>query len=147
MSSLLRGYAQPTSNNIWSHGANLYDLDAIKAAFRGENGSGYSGPEPEYADNIILFDTLDNFNYATYELFYNADNTTYADSYIAHRDMGKRLYIGVKGSESRMIIMGLIKVANSVNVTAYGIIGLNISESTTNYWDGDIDVDLIRGAA
>ncbi len=144
MSSVLRSYAQTPSKFFWSHGADLWSLDDIKAAFRGQNGSSYSGPEPEYSGSMILFDTEDNFKDATYELLNNSSNTYYAQSYWTHKDMGKDLYIGIKGATSH-IIMSLVGLAGEEGV-GYGLTGVSVNKTINDYYDEDIDVDLIRGA-
>jgi hypothetical protein len=145
MSSILRAPKQTPSNFFWSHGADVWSLDDIKAAFKGQNGSGYSGPEPEYSGSLILFDTEEHFADATYELLYDSSNTYYAESYETHRDMGKTLYMGVKGGESKILTFGLLKVNGTTNV-GYGLTSMNLSPYINNFYDGDIEVDLIRGA-
>jgi hypothetical protein len=119
-------------------------MDDIKAAFRGQNGSSYSGPEPEYHDSIILFDTEEHFQDATNELLVDADVTYVADSYNTHKDMGKNIYIGVKNAESRMLTFSLIRI-NGTNNTGYGLTAINVSAAVLSYYDEDIDVDLMRG--
>ena len=146
MTSVGRIIKQTPSNFFWSHGARVYTLDDIKSAFRGENGSGYSGPQPEYAGSMILFDTEANFSDATYELFVDYINPLYADSYMTHQDMGKNIYIGVKGGESRMLTMSLIRLQGT-DTTAYGLTAINVSAAVYSDYGGDVDVDLIRGAA
>ena len=148
MTSVLRTHKQTPSNFFWSHGADIWSLDDIKAAFRGQNGSSYSGPEPKYDGNFILFDTEEHFADATYELLNNSDNTYYADSYNTHTDMGKNIYIGVVGRESKMLTMSLVKIQGT-NAGAprvgFGLTAMNLSDYSLNYYDGNIDVDLIRG--
>jgi hypothetical protein len=150
MSSVLRSKSQTPSTFFWSHGADIFDLDAIKAAFRGENGSNYSGPEPEYSGNFILFDTEEHFADATYELLFDASNTFYAESYVTVKDLGKNLYIGVKGKDSQMLTMSLVKAnGNDAGTSSfgigYGLTAINVSNYVDNYYDGDIEIDLIRG--
>ena len=124
----------------------MYTLDDIKSAFRGENGSGYSGPQPEYAGSMILFDTEANFTNATIGLLVDYTSSLYADSYMSHQDMGKNIYIGVKGGESRMLTMSLLRLQGT-DTTAYGLTAVNVSAGVYSYYDGDVDIDLIRGAA
>lgn len=147
MSSVMRIFKQTPSNFFWSHGADIWSLDDIKAAFRGQNNSSYSGPEPEYNGSFILFDTEEHFTDATYELLNNSSNTYYADSYNTHTDMGKNIYIGVVGGESKMLTMSLVKIqgtnAGQPRV-GFGLTAMNLSDYSLNYYDGDIDVDLIR---
>lgn len=147
MTSVMRTPKQTPSNFFWSHGADLWSLDDIKAAFRGQNGSSYSGPEPEYRGSMILFDTEAHFAEATYQLLYNSSNTYYADSYNTHLDMGKNIYIGVAGGESKMLTMSLVKIQGTNSGEArvgYGLTAMNLGDYSLNRYDGDIDVDLIR---
>jgi hypothetical protein len=147
MSSILRSVKQTPSNFFWSHGADLWSMDDIKAAFRGERDSGYSGPEPEYADSIILFDTEAHFQEATFELIYDSINTYFADSYMVHQDMGKNIYIGVKGAESRMMTLSAVRVQGTTNV-GFGLTAINVSKSVYDYYEneseGGLSIDLIR---
>jgi hypothetical protein len=143
MTSISRSFKQTPSNFLWSHGADLWSMEDIKAAFRGENGSTYSGPEPEYADSMILFDTEEHFQDATYELIVDSNNTYYADSYMTHQDMGHNIYIGVKGAESRMLTMSAVRVQGTTNV-GFGLTAVNVSKSVADYYGEDVDVDLIR---
>jgi len=139
----MRSYKQTPSNFFWSHGADIWSLDDIKAAFRGQNGSGYSGPEPEYKPSFILFDTEENFTVAMYELLYNSSRTYYANSYNTHTDMGKNIYFGVAGGDSKLITMSLVKIQGT-NDVGYGLTAMNLSAYSFDYFDDDIDVDLIR---
>lgn len=144
MSSVMRTIKQTPSNFFWSHGADIWSLDDIKAAFRGQNGSSYSGPEPEYNGSFILFDTEEHFADATSELFDDSSNTYYADGYNTCTDMGKNIYIGVVGGESKMLTMSLVKIQGT-NSVGYGLTAMNVSEYTTNYYDEDVEINLIRG--
>jgi hypothetical protein len=144
MSSVMRTIKQTPSNFFWSHGADIWSLDDINAVFRGQNGSSYSGPEPKFNGSMFLFDTEENFTDATYELLNNSSNTYYADSYNTCTDMGKNIYIGVIGGESKMLTMSLVKIQGT-NTVGYGLTAMNLSEYSINFYDGDIDVDLIRG--
>jgi len=147
MSSVMRSRKQTPSNFFCSHGADLWSLDDIKAAFRGENGSGYAGPEPEYRGSMILFDTEEHFADATYELLNESSSTYDSDGYNTHTDMGKNIYIGVSGSESKMLTMSLVKIQGtspSDPRVGFGLTAMNLSNYSLNYYDGDIDVDLIR---
>lgn len=148
MTSVMRTYKQTPSNFFWSHGADIWSLDDIKAAFRGQNGSSYSGPEPEYNGSIILFDTEEHFADATYELLNNSSVTYYADGYNTHTDMGKNIFIGVSGSESKMLTMSLVKIQGTnagQPQVGFGLTAMNLSDYSLSVYDGDIDVDLIRG--
>lgn len=147
MSSVLRSVAQKSSKFFWvpGTGADLWSLDDIKAAFRGENGSGYSGPEPEYRDNYILFATEDDFKVATYELLYESSNTYYASNIMVHKDLGKDIFIGVNGIDSQMLTMSLVGISGSLN-RGYGLTAMNVSEVVYDYYDGDIDISIVRGA-
>ena len=148
MTSVVRAPKQTPSNFFWSHGADLWSFDDIQAAFRGENGSSYSGPEPEYRGSMILFDTEQHFADATYELLYNSSNTYYADSYNTLLDMGKNIYIGVVGAESKMLTMSLVKIQGTNAGAArvgYGLTAMNLNDYSLNRYNDDIDVDLIRG--
>jgi hypothetical protein len=150
MTSVVRSPKQTASNFFWSHGADIWSLDDIKAAFRGQNGSGYAGPEPEYRGSMILFDTEEHFADATYELLYNSSNTYYAVSYNTHTDMGKNIYIGVSGGESKMLTMSLVKLQGtspSDPRVGFGLTAMNLNNYSLDYYDGDIDVDLIRACA
>jgi len=149
MSSVTRYLKQTPSNFFWSHGADIWTLDDIKAAFRGQIGSGYTGPEPLYDGSLILFDTEAHFADATYQLLYNSSNTYYADSYNTHIDMGKNIYIGVQGSDSKMLTMSLVKLQGTSGGSprvGYGLTAMNLSDYALNVYDGDIDVDLFRAA-
>jgi hypothetical protein len=144
MSSVLRFTKQTPSNFLWSHGADIWILDDIKAAFRGENGSSYSGPQPEYYGNLILFDSEANFADATYELFVDSSNTYYADGYNTVIDMGKNIYIGVKGNESKMLTMSLVKLQGTSGSGArvgYGLTAMNVSDYVLNEYDEDVEVN------
>ncbi len=149
MSSVFRAVKQTPSKFFWSHGADIWTLDDIKAAFRGQINSGYSGPEPEYTNNFILFDTEENFKLATYGLLNNSDNTYYADGYNTHIDMGKNIYIGVKDTDSQMLTMSLVKLQGSgpggVIQVGYGLTAMNVSQYVLTYYDDNVDVDLFRG--
>jgi hypothetical protein len=118
-------------------------LDDIKAAFRGENGSGYAGPEPEYRGSMILFDTEEHFADATNELLNDSVPTYFADGYRTCTDMGKNIYIGVSGGESKMLTMSLVKIQGDPRV-GFGLTAMNLSNYSLNYYNEDIDVDLIR---
>lgn len=153
MSSVVRSPKQTPSNFFWSHGAYIYTLDYLKAWFRGEDDSSYTGPVPTYRENFILFDTEENLSNATYDLLQNENpnsNYTYeAQSYNTHLDMGKTIYIGVVGSESRMLTMSLIKILASYNVgdigkTGYGLTAMNLPLPITLDWSGDVEVNLFR---
>ena len=148
MTSIMRAPKQTPSNFFWSHGADLWSLDNIKAAFRGENGSSYSGPEPEYRGSMILFDTEVHFADATYQLLNISTNTYFADGYNTCLDMGKNIYIGVVGAESKMLTMSLVKIQGTNAGAArvgYGLTAMNLNDYSLNFYDGDIDIDLIRG--
>jgi hypothetical protein len=147
MSSVVRAPKQTPSNFFWSHGADLWSLDAIKAVFSGDL-SGYTGPAPVYNGNLILFDTEENFANATYELLDNTSNTYYAEGYNTCTDMGKNIYIGVIGGESKMLTMSLVKIqgtgVDGAPRVAFGLTAMNLSNYSLNVYDGDIDVDLFR---
>ncbi len=144
MSSVLRAPKQTPSNFFWSHGADLWSLDAIKAVFNNMSGA----PAPEYRGSMILFDTEAHFADATYQLLNNTSSTYNADGYNTCIDMGKNIYIGVAGGESKMLTMSLVKIQGT-NAGAprvgYGLTAMNLSDYSLNEYDGDIDVDLIRG--
>lgn len=148
MSSVVRSLKQTPSNFFWSHGADLWSLDDIKAAFRGQNGSNYGGPEPIYRGSLILFDTEEHFADATYELLYDSNNTYYADGYNTCVDMGKNIYIGVVGGESKMLTMSLVKIQGTNAGEArvgFGLTAMNLSDYSLDWYSNDINVDLIRG--
>ena len=147
MSSVMRSRKQTPSSFFWSHGADLWSLDDIKAAFRGQNGSEYSGPEPEYRGSMILFDTEEHFADATNELLFDSTPTYYADGYNTCTDLGKNIYIGVSGGESKMLTMSLVKIQGtnpSDPRVGFGLTAMNLSNYSLNYYNEDIDVDLIR---
>ena len=156
MSSVLRAPKQTPSNFFWSHGADLWSLDNIKAVFSGlvkvetnpVNNTSYTGNKPEYRGSMILFATEAEFAAATYQLLNNSVNTYYADGYNTCVDMGKNIYIGVAGGESKMLTMSLVKIqgtnADGARV-GYGLTAMNLSDYSLNVYDGDIEVDLIRG--
>ncbi len=146
MSSVLRSIAQKPSKFFWSRGAYIWTMDDIKAVFNAGSGGGETWAIPEYVDNYILFATEDDLKYATYHLFYDGEyNTYYASSDQAHKDLGKDIFIGVKGMDSQMLTMSLVGLAGSLN-RGYGLTAMNPSETVYSYYDGDIDVDLSRGA-
>ena len=149
MSSVVRSLKQTPSNFFWSHGAYIYTLDYIKAWFKGEGSSTYTGPEPTYSGSLILFDTEENLSNATYDLlYYDANYSYYAESYTTHLDMGKNIYIGVVGGESRMLTMSLIKIqasnSSEIGKTGFGLTAMNLPLPIAVDWDGDVDVDLFR---
>ena len=148
MSSVMRSYKQTPSSFFWSHGADIWSLDDIKATFRGQRSSTYSGPEPEYNGSMILFDTEEHFADATYQLLQNSANTYYADGYNTCTDMGKNFFIGVVGVESKMLTMSLVKLQGTTvdgPRVGFGLTAMNLSDYSLNIYDGDIDIDLIRG--
>jgi len=147
----MRAPKQTPSNFLWSHGAYIYTLDYLKAWFRGDISGSYSGPEPIYRENFILFDTEANLSAATFDLLdQENDNYTYeAQSYNTHLDMGKTLYIGVVGGESRMLTMSLIKIQASYTIgdigkTGYGLTAMNLPLPITYDWNGRVEVNLFR---
>jgi hypothetical protein len=154
MSSVMRSLKQTPSNFFWSHDAYIYTLDYLKAWFRGEGDSNYSGPVPTYTGNFILFDTEENFDNATRELL-DVDNENYsyfAEGYTTHRDMGKTIYIGVVGGESQMLTMSLVKVQSNstlanIGKTGYGLSAMNLPATIAEEWEdsNDVEVNLIRG--
>ena len=140
MTSIMRAPKQTPSNFFWSHGADLWSLDAIKAVFNNLSGV----PAPEYRGSMILFDTEAHFAEATYTLLDDTVSTYDAEGYTTCIDMGKNIYIGVAGGESKMLTMSLVKIQGGLARVGYGLTAMNVSEYTLNYYDEDIDVDLIR---
>jgi hypothetical protein len=140
MTSIMRAPKQTPSNFFWSHGADLWSLDVIKAVFNNVSGV----PAPEYRGSMILFDTEAHFTEATYQLLNNTLRTYYAEGYTTCIDMGKNIYIGVAGGESKMLTMSLVKNQGADLHVGYGLTAMNVSEYTWIYYDENIELDLIR---
>ncbi len=144
MSSVLRGFAQTPSRTftVGDNTANGYTFAEIQQYFASNN--------PEYVGNIILFNSEQELGDAIYTLV-GAVTSISASNYTSVTDMGKKLYIGVKGGRSDIFVFTLCKI-NSDNANA-GLV--RYFNTAINYMSGELqvalngrgDIDIFRGGA
>ena len=114
MSAVGRYYLQTPSRSLISYESYIITLADMKSVFSGEHyeaGHQYTGAVPTYAGNFILFNNETELGSAiqSLERFLHTTNTWTTD-YIPLVDLGKKLYLGVKGGESRIFTYSYIKV-------------------------------------
>jgi hypothetical protein len=144
MSSVLRGFAQTPSRTftVGDNTAYGYTFAQIQQYFASNN--------PEYVGNVILFNSEQNLGNAIFNLE-DAEIGTSASTYSSVSDMGKKLYIGVKGGRSDIFVFTLGKI-NSDNSNA-GLV--RYFNTAINYMSGELqtalngrgDIDIFRGGA
>ena len=121
MSSVGRQISQRPTNSLSNYLSYACGIDTLKAQFSGYN--------PTYVDSFILFDTEADFIgaiNALYEYLFG-NSATYQMAYgFAVMDLGKKLYIGLKGGESKLLTFTYIKPTfgqlSDLNTGVYSLI-------------------------
>jgi hypothetical protein len=111
----------------------------------------FASYNPEYVGNIILFNSEQDLGDAIFDL----EDVTglYVNSNTSLTDMGKKLYVGVKGGQSDIFVYTLCKINDTSNSSTAGYVRYFISacnySSTTldNALDGYGEVNICRGSA
>jgi hypothetical protein len=130
MSSVLRFLKQTPSKTIFNHdGASVYTYAAIETAVAANSGSFLS-------ESMVQFPTLSDLTTAL-----NAVSPQGTSSDTAMLDMGARLFMGVEGGDSELVVFGLVKVIQGTNSDA-GLVGYVCLQDETS----TRDVDVSRGA-
>ena len=130
MSSVLRFFKQTPSNTFFGEAtADFWSYETIQTYADGSGATFTSA-------NVITFPTLEALQGCLNAMVLNPDDTT---SQVGVRDMGKRLYMGVEGEDSEMVVFALGQVIqgdNQDNVVYFCV------QDVTN----TISVDIGRGA-
>jgi len=138
MSSVLRAFSQTPSQTIWSEdGPYIHTYQNFKNSFASKN--------PTYVGNIILFKNEGDLGDAVHDLENSADDT---DSHISLTDLGKKLYLGVVGGESRHFTYNLVRVERGQykGQVYYVLTGVSdITPTIRNALDGYGEVYVGRG--
>jgi hypothetical protein len=128
MSSVLRFLKQTPSKTILNeNGAGVYTYSAIQTAVNANSGSFLS-------ESMVLFPELTDLETALGAL---TSNITNSDT--AMLDMGARLFMGLEGGDSELVVFGLVKVIQGDSLDVIGYVCLQDETST-------IDVEVGRGA-
>ena len=137
MSSVLRFLKQTPSKTIFNEdGADVYSYEAIQTAV-GSNGSFLS-------ESMVLFPELSDLTTALGALIV----TQSTSSQTALLDMGARLFMGLEGGDSEMVVFGLVKVIQGSGADA-GVVGYVCFQDTTStlsYGEGNYGIAVGRGA-
>lgn len=110
MSSVFRSLSQPSKRTLWSEdGPYIHTFSDFQEKFEAGN--------PEYVGNLILFKNDNDLGSAIYNLENNAEST---DSHISLTDLGKTVYVGVKGAkgDSLKFTYRLVRVEGGKNYNA-----------------------------
>ncbi len=130
MSSVLRFLKQTPSRTIFNQaGSAVYTYAAIQTAVAANSGSFLS-------ESMVQFPTVSDLTTA---LGAAIDQGTTDDT--ALLDMGARLFMGVEGGDSQLVVFGLVKVIQGENADA-GLVGYVCLQDETS----TLDVDVSRGA-
>jgi len=140
MSSVLRSFSQTPSQTLWSEdGPYLQTYQSFESAFASYN--------PSYVGNLILFKSEADLGDAVYDL--EDSSPPEASSHVSLLDMGKRVYLGVSGGESRHFTYKLVRVENGAHrgEVYYVLAGVyQITPTIYNGLDGYGEVWVGRGA-
>jgi len=117
MSSVTRYFSQPSKRTLWSEdGPYIHTFSDFQTKFADGN--------PEYVGNLILFENDTLLGEAIYRLEDSASST---DSHVSLLDLGKTVYVGLKGvkGDSTKFTYRLVRIegGNSYNFnqTAGGV--------------------------
>ena len=115
MSSVTRSFAQPSTRTLWSEdGPYIHTFSDFQTKFAAGN--------PDYVGNLILFDNDTALGSAIYNLEDTANST---DSHVSLRDLGKTVYVGLKGEDGDSIkfTYRLVRIEGGNNYNAYNTAG------------------------
>ena len=116
MSSVSRSFAQPSKRTLWSEdGPYIHTFSDFQSRFACGN--------PEYVGNFILFENDNDLGAAINNLEDNANST---DSHISLLDLGKTVYVGLKGvngGDSIKFTYRLVRVEGGNSYSAYNTAG------------------------
>jgi hypothetical protein len=130
MSSVLRFLKQTPSKTIFNeNGADVYTYAAIQTAVAANSGS-FLG------ESMVLFPESSNLITALGAI---VSQSTSSDT--AMLDMGARLFMGVEGADSELVVFGLVKVIQGTNADA-ALVGYVCLQDETS----TLDVGVSRGA-
>jgi hypothetical protein len=130
MSSVLRFLKQTPSKTIFNENGNdVITYAAIQTAVAANNGSFLS-------ESMVLFPTLANLTSAL-----GAVTTESTSSDTAMLDMGARLFMGVEGGDSQLVVFGLVKLIQGSGADA-GLVAYACMQDETS----TINVGVARGA-
>jgi hypothetical protein len=130
MSSVLRFLKQTPSRTIFNQaGSDVYTYAAIQTAVAANSGSFLS-------ESMVLFPTLANLTTAL-----GVAITSSSSDDTALLDMGARLFMGLEGGDSELVVFGLVKVIQGTNSDA-GLVGYVCLQDETS----TLDVEVSRGA-
>lgn len=130
MSSILRFLKQTPSKTIFNeNGVDVYTHSALSTAIAANNGRFMS-------ESMVLFPQLSDLTAAL-----GATVTQSTSSDTAMLDMGARLFMGLEGGESELVVLGLVKVIQGTNADA-GLVGYVCLQDETS----TIEVGVARGA-
>ena len=131
MTSVLRFIKQTPSNTLFaSESTDMWLGSSIEAAADG-SGAVFTAP------SVINFPSLVALQGALNALSNASDATSTAQ--VALKDMGKRIFMGVEGEDSEMVVFGLAQVIQGSNLDFVGYVCLKDVTNT-------LDVDAGRGA-
>lgn len=131
MSSVLRFLKQTPSNTFFNEaGADVWTYAQIQTAVNANSGV-------YVAASVIEFPSQTDLTTALGAII----GAVSTDTQTALKDMGKRLYMGVAGAESEMVVFGLVQVIQGSGADA-GTIGYVCLQDMT----GTLDVAVGRGA-
>jgi hypothetical protein len=131
MTSVLRFIKQTPSNTLFaSESTNMWLGSTIEAAADG-SGAVFTAP------SVITFPTFTDLSGCLNALSNASDATS--TSQVALKDMGKRIFMGVEGEDSEMVVFGLAQVIQGSNLDFVGYVCL---QDVTN----TLEVDAGRGA-
>lgn len=130
MSSILRFLKQTPSKTIFNeNGVDVYTHSALSTAIAANNGRFMS-------ESMVLFPQLSDLTAAL-----GATVTQSTSSDTAMLDMGARLFMGLEGGESELVVLGLVKVIQGTNADT-GLVGYVCLQDETS----TIEVGVARGA-
>ena len=113
MSSVGRYLSQTPSRSLISYESYIITLAAMQGVFSGQDylaGHQYTGATPTYSDDFILFDNevdLGNAIQSLERLLYST--STWTADYVPVIDLGKKLYLGVQGGESKVFTLSYVR--------------------------------------
>ncbi len=136
MSSVLRFLKQTPSKTIFNENGNdVFTYSAIQTAVAANNGSFLS-------ESMVMFPTVFDLSSA---LVAASSQATTNDT--AMLDMGARLFMGVEGGDSQLVVFGLVKLIQGIGADA-GLVAYACmqDETSTIIGEGGTLVGVARGA-
>jgi hypothetical protein len=131
MSSVLRFIKQTPSNTLYSAEITSMWLGSSIETYADGSGAVFTAP------TVLSFPSMTALQGALNALNNASDATT--SGQVALQDMGKRIFMGVEGEDSEMVVFGLAQVIQGSNMDFVGYVCLKDVTNT-------LDVDTGRGA-